>query len=144
MEIKNTLARLSDDELLRRLSALLRGSRRIEAELIAHIAEVDGRRLYAREAASSMHGYCTEILDLSDAEAFSRITARASRRHPMLLEELAGERTEGGRRRPHTRWDPHSFGRRLRPPRFENLTSHDTVSNNRRPGREVPLDVHRG
>ncbi len=96
MEIKNTLARLSDDELLRRLSALLRGSRRIEAELIAHIAEVDGRRLYAREAASSMHGYCTEILDLSDAEAFSRITARASRRHPMLLEVLAGERRRVG------------------------------------------------
>ncbi len=93
MKIKNTLARLSDDELLHRLSALLQDSRRIEAELIAHIAEVDGRRLYAREAASSMHVYCTEVLHLSDAEAYSRITvARASRRHPMLLKVLADGR----------------------------------------------------
>ena len=95
MKIKNTLARLSDDELLRRLSALLQDSRRVEAELIAHIAEVDQRRLYAREAASSMHVYCTEVLHLSDAEAYLRITvARASRKHPTLLDVLADGRLQ--------------------------------------------------
>ncbi len=54
---KNTLANLSDDELLRRLSELLRDSRRVSAELIAHIAEVDARRLYTREATPSMFSY---------------------------------------------------------------------------------------
>jgi hypothetical protein len=80
---------LSDDELLRRLSDLLSHSRRVEADLIAHIGEVDERRLYAREACSSMFAYATEVLHLSEHEAYERITAaRASRRYPLLLEML--------------------------------------------------------
>ena len=81
---------ISDDELLRRLSELLQESRRVESELVAHIGEVDARRLYAREAAPSMFVYCTEVLNLSEHEAYLRIAvARASRKHPMLLEMLA-------------------------------------------------------
>ena len=84
---------LSDDELLRRLSELLQKSRRVESELVAHIGEVDARRLYAREAAPSMFAYCTEVLNLSEPEAYLRIAvARASRTHPMLLEMLADGR----------------------------------------------------
>ena len=45
------LSRLSDDELLRRLSDVLAQSRRVESVLVAHIAEVDARRLFAREVA---------------------------------------------------------------------------------------------
>jgi hypothetical protein len=90
MEAKANLKSLSDDELLRRLSRLTRDSRRVEADLIAHIAEVDERRLYAREAAPSMFAYCTEVLHLSEFEAYLRIAvARASREHPMLLAMLA-------------------------------------------------------
>ena len=92
MENKHTLQSLSDDELLRRLTELLRNSRRVEAELIAHIAEVDRRRLYARYA-SSLFVYCTEVLHLSEAEAYLRIeVARASRKYPVLLEMLADGR----------------------------------------------------
>ena len=84
------LATIPDDELLRRLADLLRASRRVESELVAHIAEVDERRLYAREAAPSMFAYCTEVLHLSEAEAYLRIAvARASRAHPVLLSLLA-------------------------------------------------------
>lgn len=84
---------MTDDDLLRRLQELLRQSRRIESELVAHIAEVDRRRLYAREATSSMHAYCTEVLHLSEAEAYFRIAvARASRQHPVLLTMLADGR----------------------------------------------------
>ena len=80
---------LSDDELLRRLSELLSRSRQVEAELVAHIGEVDERRLYAREACSSMFAYATDVLHLSEHEAYERITtARASRRYPLLLEML--------------------------------------------------------
>lgn len=52
---------LSDDDLLR-LSEVTRQSRRVEAELVALIAEVDARRLTAREATPSMFTCCTEVL----------------------------------------------------------------------------------
>ena len=90
MKYKLQLKSLSDDELLRRLSDLLRQSRQVEAELVAHIGEVDERRLYASQGSPSMFAYCTETLNLSEAEAYLRITvARASRRHPVLLEMLS-------------------------------------------------------
>jgi len=83
------LRAISDDELLRRLSEILKTSRRVEADLVAHIGEVDARRLYRREAAPSMFVYCTERLHLSEQEAYLRIAvARASRQHPMLLTML--------------------------------------------------------
>ena len=93
MERTPSLTSFSDDELLRRLSDLLGQSRRDEADLVAHVAEVDSRRLYAREASPSMFAYCTEVLHLSEAEAYLRIAAaRASREHPLLLTMLADGR----------------------------------------------------
>ena len=93
MTNKHTLKALSDDALLRRLSELVHGSRRVEVEVIAHIAEVDARRLYAREAASSMFVYCTDVLHLSEHEAYLRIrVARAASEHPVLLDMLADGR----------------------------------------------------
>ncbi|MFQ5788998.1 MAG: hypothetical protein ACE5JI_00820 [Acidobacteriota bacterium] len=93
MARQRPLESVSDDELLRRLSDLLQQSRRVESELVAHIGEVDARRLYAREASPSMFRYCTEVLHLSESEAYLRITvARASRAHPMLLEMLGDGR----------------------------------------------------
>jgi len=83
------LSRLTDDELLVCLSKVLKDSRRVESILVAHIAEVDVRGLFVREASSSMHKYCTDVLNLSDAEAFLRIrAARASRHYPVLLTML--------------------------------------------------------
>ena len=87
------LAAVSDDDLLRRLGEILAQSRRVETELVAHIAEVDGRRLYAREAFPSMFAYCTGALHLSESEAYRRIAvARASREHPVLLAMLGDGR----------------------------------------------------
>ena len=75
---------------LHRLAELVCASRRVESDLVANIAEVDERRLYSREAVPSMFAYCTDILHLSEAEAYLRITvARASRQHPVLLSLLA-------------------------------------------------------
>ena len=105
MENKRPLQSLSDDDLLQRLAELLRQSRRVESDLVAHIGEVDERRLYAREAASSMFVYCTQVLHLSDAEAYLRIAvARAARAHPMLLAMLEDGRlhlTGIGKLAPH-------------------------------------------
>jgi hypothetical protein len=87
--VANALRDLRDDELLRRLRELLLQSRRVEADLVAHIGEVDARRLYAREAFPSMFAWATEALHFSEGEAYVRIAvARASRQHPMLLPML--------------------------------------------------------
>jgi hypothetical protein len=84
---------LSDDQLLRRLGEITRVSRRVEAELVAHIGEVDARRLYAREGCSSMFAYCVELLHLSEPETNLRmVVARATRRHPILLQMLGDGR----------------------------------------------------
>jgi hypothetical protein len=89
MKYKFQFKSVTNEELLRRLSALVQKSRQVEAELIAHIGEVDDRRLYARYA-SSMFVFCRERLHLSEHEAYLRIeVARASRKHPVLLEMLA-------------------------------------------------------
>ena len=75
MQEHSALATVPDDELLERLGALVQGARRTEADLLAHIGEVDRRRLYARAAAPSMFVYCTDVLHLSEAEAYLRIAA---------------------------------------------------------------------
>ena len=85
---KNFLKSISDDELLHRLSGLVQRSRRVESELVAHIAEVDERRLYAREAFPSMFAYCTEVLHLSEWEAYLRI-AVARRNVSTTLRQFA-------------------------------------------------------
>ena len=83
------LKSLSDDELLHRVSDLLAQSRRVEWVLVAHIAEVDARRLYARQASPSMIQYCMEALHLSEGEAYRRIAAaRLSRKYPVILTML--------------------------------------------------------
>jgi hypothetical protein len=93
MQSTIALDTVPDDELLRRLDDLLRHSRGTEADVVAHIGEVGARRLYAREASSSMYAYCTEVLHFSEAEAYLRIAAaRASREHPAVLEMLADGR----------------------------------------------------
>jgi hypothetical protein len=92
MTITSELENVSDDDLLRRLAQLVSESRRVEAVLVAHIGEVDERRLYIR-AAPSMFAYCTTVLHLSEHEAYARITvARAARRHPELLAMLGDGR----------------------------------------------------
>ena len=84
---------LSDDALLARVDEIVARGRRVEAELVWHLAEVDRRRLYLREACPSMHVYATSRLQLSDAEAYLRITvARVSRRFPVVLPMLADGR----------------------------------------------------
>ncbi len=93
LDRKRALAEVSDDDLLRRLAEILGQSRRVETDLVAHIAEVDERRLYAREAFPSMFAYCTAALHLSEGEAYLRIAvARASREHPMILAMLGDGR----------------------------------------------------
>src|SRR6188508_3168997 len=81
---------LSDDDLLARTVKFAERGRRNDAGLVAHMAEVDARRLYLREACSSMFAYATERLRLSECQAYERIAAaRAARVAPTVLEMLA-------------------------------------------------------
>ncbi|MCA9522360.1 MAG: HNH endonuclease [Myxococcales bacterium] len=84
------IAALSDDELIGRTRELAQKERRALAELLAHLGEMDARRLYARFAASSLFDYCVRELGFSEPQAFLRIrAARAARRHRRLLGLIA-------------------------------------------------------
>jgi hypothetical protein len=84
------LNRLSDDALLASLGSLMKASRGVTARMIAHLGEVEERRLHLRAACSSMFVYCTERLHLSEDEACRRIkAARIARRFPLAYELLA-------------------------------------------------------
>jgi hypothetical protein len=88
-----SLTHLSDATLLRDLKAMLSREREATAALLARIAEVDARRLYAPAGYSSMFVYCVDELHLSEDAAAKRIhAARAARRFPILFEAVADGR----------------------------------------------------
>ena len=93
MSSEYSLSHLSDPDLLSNLSALVARERAATAELLAHIAEVDARRLFRDAAYPSMFAYCVAELHLSEDAAYKHITtARASRRFPMLYDAIADGR----------------------------------------------------
>jgi hypothetical protein len=85
-----TLSHVYDVELLRGLAALVTRERITTAMLLAHIAEVDARRLYVPVAYFSMHAYCVGELRLSEDAAKRRIqAARAARQFPAIFHAVA-------------------------------------------------------
>jgi hypothetical protein len=88
-----SLSHLSDPVLLRDLVALVTQDRATTAALLAHLAEVDARRLYLPAAYPSMFAYCVGELGLSEEAAFKRIrAARTARQFPALFPALADGR----------------------------------------------------
>jgi 5-methylcytosine-specific restriction endonuclease McrA len=80
------LGRVSDAQLRSGLSSLLASGYRTEARIIAHIAEVDERKLHAKDGSPSLFDYCVRQLRLSESEAFYRLTAaRIARRFPIVF-----------------------------------------------------------
>ena len=85
-----SLSHLGDGTLLSQLKALVAQDRVTTAELLAHIAEVDERKLYLPAAYSSMLAYCVGELRLSEDAAAKRIqAARVARRFPAIFEAVA-------------------------------------------------------
>jgi hypothetical protein len=69
---------------------LARRARETTASLVAHLAELDARRLYLGAGCPSLFVYCTDVLRLSEHEAYNRIeAARLARRFPRILQRLA-------------------------------------------------------
>jgi hypothetical protein len=86
-----SLRHLSDSALLHDFQALDGRVRGDVALLVAHIAEVDTRRLYAPAGYSSMFEFCVHRMHHSEDEAYRRIrAARLARQFPAIYDLLAG------------------------------------------------------
>src|SRR3990172_8801724 len=84
------LSRLADSTLMSALATLVARDRATTAALLAHIAEVDERKLYLPAGYPSMYLYCVQELHLSEEAAFKRIhAARAARRFPAVFGAVA-------------------------------------------------------
>jgi hypothetical protein len=88
---------MSDDELVAKLVELVREERRLTVAVLTHLGEVEARDIHLRAACSSMYGYCTRVLGMSEDQAFKRIrAARALRRFPVLATAVADGRLHLG------------------------------------------------
>src|SRR5213592_228466 len=84
---------LEADVLLRDLASLVKQDRVSTAMILAHLAEVEARRLYRSAGYSSMFAYCLGALGMSEDAAGKRIqAARAARRFPILFHAVADGR----------------------------------------------------
>jgi hypothetical protein len=80
---------LSDPDHLGRVVFLAGAEREATVELVAHLAELDARRLYLGQGYGSLFTYCTGALRLAEHAAYNRIeVARASRHFPAILDLL--------------------------------------------------------
>lgn len=88
-----SLTHLSDQAVLEHLAALVAADQQTTAALLAHLAEVDARRLYLPAACASMHVYCVRRLRLSEDVAYKRIrAARVAHRFPAIFPCVADGR----------------------------------------------------
>jgi len=90
MREEGQIRALGDDELLAAVIGLMRHSNELLAELLAHLAEVDQRRLFLDLGFPSMHAYCMAALGMCESTAGRRITAaRVCRKFPQVLGRVA-------------------------------------------------------
>ena len=84
------LRHLADTELESGLRELVARGRETDARVVAHLAEVETRRLHLKSGSESLFAYCQKRLNLSENQAFYRIVAaRAARQYPSIFELLA-------------------------------------------------------
>lgn len=87
---KYSLEHLPDHVILRELPKLVARDRAAMAEILAHIAEVDARRLYVPAAYSSTVAFCTNELHMSHDSALKRIrVARLAKEFPAIYDAIA-------------------------------------------------------
>ena len=87
---KYNLKHLSNQQLLDGLGRVNQQAHKVTAELLAHLAEVDTRKIYLEQACSSLFSYCIERLGATEDETARRIhAARLARRFPIIFELVA-------------------------------------------------------
>ena len=85
-----TAARLSDDALHARLKVLAARECDATVELVAHLSELDVRRIHLGQGPGSLFTYCRDVLGYSEDAAWNRAaTANAVRQYPVILGWLA-------------------------------------------------------
>ncbi len=83
------ITHLSDSEVLSSTVALIGERHRLTAALVAHLAEIDERRLHLRESYSSLYDFCTNKLGMNPGPAYRHINgARLAQHFPVVLERL--------------------------------------------------------
>src|SRR5882672_11254262 len=94
MLVRNySLSHVGDQVLLRQLASLVAQDRTTTAEILAHIAEFDARKLYLPAAYPSMFAYCVGELRLSEDVALKHIrAARAAQEFPAIYVAIADGR----------------------------------------------------
>jgi hypothetical protein len=84
-----TLRHLDNNTLIDTLGKLARSEREATAELLACLAEVEHRKLYAQRGYPSMFKYCLKVLHMAEPSIYVRIAAaRCCRKFPDVLRML--------------------------------------------------------
>lgn len=84
-----TPSRLTDNELIAEVKRLAHSNRETMVRLIAHLVELDSRRLFLAAGYGSLYEYCRQALRLSEHAAYHVIKAiRPARRFPLVLDKL--------------------------------------------------------
>src|ERR1051325_9948779 len=82
------LASLCNEELLSATREILRRGCAVEADLLLHLAEIEGRKLHLEMACPSMFAFCVVKLGFSEDVTYNRLgVARAAREIPAILDE---------------------------------------------------------
>jgi len=90
METTDSLANLSERQLLSHFGDLVRRDRVCTAELLAAVVEIDERKLWAKHACDSMFAFCVERCHMSESVTAKRIwAARTARRFPVILQMVS-------------------------------------------------------
>ena len=93
LALTHSLAALSNRELLKNTRNLTAKERGATVAVVAHLAEVESRKLHLAEGCESLYAYCTQVLRYSEYAAYGRMkAARLSRKFPVILEYLADGR----------------------------------------------------
>jgi 5-methylcytosine-specific restriction endonuclease McrA len=82
----DSVATLSEQELLDHFEGLVVRDRRMTAELLVTIAEIDERKIWAKHGCPSMFTFCMERFHMSEQVTAKRLwAARTARRFPVIL-----------------------------------------------------------
>jgi len=77
------LGKLSNEELLSSLDRLVEREKKLGAQIVAHLCEVERRQLHLAMGHSSLCAYSVERLGMSEDVAYKRIqVARSAARTP--------------------------------------------------------------
>src|SRR5450432_3451746 len=90
MRDRYRLAGVGNEELVAALSVLMRRENDLMSDLLAHLAELDERRLYLDLGFTSLFAYCTEALGFCKSSAGRRIAvARVCKKYPEAFARVA-------------------------------------------------------